>query len=242
MTHPTNQQSNNLVSIIGGQPFTTTLTIAKGVDRPHHGVIQIVRQYQADLEEFGLLAFEMRPRLQGLHGGGDVEYAILNERQAMLVMTYMRNSNVVRRFKKSLIRAFFSLAERVQQLTVDPTPIWQNPSYQQCEQCELETKKFIWTLQGRLLHKDPLWNDIRKYHAKNLNNKEIGKLVGLSRAALRRQMKAMEECGLLCPRNPQEVAKMSGPDLWHKYAIPIAYGVTAQRAKQVRQIEQRGGE
>lgn len=125
--------------------------------------------------------------------------------------------------------------------TAEPVQTWTDPSYQQCEQCELETKKFIWTLQGRLLAKDQLWNDIRKYHAKNLNNKEIGKLVGLGRAALRRQMKVMEECGLLCPRNQRELAKMHGPDLWHRYAIPMVYGVTAQQVKQLRQIGQREG-
>lgn len=61
----------------------------------------------------------------------------------------------------------------------DPIPTMQGPSSHQCERCELENRKFIWHLQGRLLAKDQLWNDIRKYHAKNLNNKEIGKLVGL---------------------------------------------------------------
>lgn len=81
-------QSHPLVTLTNGQPLTSTLTIAEGVDRPHHGVIQLVRQNQADFEEFGLVAFEMRPRLEGQHGGGDVEYANLNEHQAMLLLTY----------------------------------------------------------------------------------------------------------------------------------------------------------
>jgi len=114
--------------------------------------------------------------------------------------------------------------------TADPMPrVVAEPSWEQCERCEDDTKKFIWTLQGHLLSKDQLWNDIRKYHAKGLNNKEIGKLVGLGRAALRRQMRAMEECGLLCPRSQAEATKMRGPDLWHKYAIPVRYGLSATR-------------
>ena len=106
-----------MVTLIGGKPFTTTLVIAEGVGRPHHGVIQLIRQHLADFEKFGLVAFEMRPRLEGQHGGGDIEYAILNEHQGMLALTYMRNSEVVRKFKMNLISAFFALADKVRQLS-----------------------------------------------------------------------------------------------------------------------------
>lgn len=108
------------------------------------------------------------------------------------------------------------------------------PSWEHCERCGQESRNVLLTLQGRMLAKDPLWNDIRKYHAKNLNNKEIGKLVGLGRAALRRQMRAMEECGLLCPRSHREKSKVWGPDLWHKYALPMPYGISAQQGKQLQ--------
>lgn len=45
-------------------------------------MIKLVRSYQGDLEEFGLVRFEIRAREAGKHGGGDVEYAILNKHQA----------------------------------------------------------------------------------------------------------------------------------------------------------------
>jgi phage regulator Rha-like protein len=100
-----------IVEIKKGEPTTTTLAIAEGCKTSHKGVIQLVRQYRNDLEEFGLLAFEMRPRLDGVHGGGDVEYALLNERQSTLVMTYMRNNPVVRDFKKRLVSEFWNLVK-----------------------------------------------------------------------------------------------------------------------------------
>ncbi len=92
------------------------MVIAEGAGRPHHGVIQLVRQYQADLERYGLVAFEMRPRLEGKHGGGDTEFAHLNERQATLLLSYMRNTDVIRAFKMAMVDAFFAMAEEIQRL------------------------------------------------------------------------------------------------------------------------------
>lgn len=96
-----------IVDVEKGVPKTTTLQIALGLGLQHKSVIQLVRSYKTDFAEFGLVTFEMRPRLQGSHGGGDTQYAVLNEEQATLLMTYMRNSPRVREFKKALVKAFF---------------------------------------------------------------------------------------------------------------------------------------
>jgi len=56
----------------------------------------LVRKYQADFEEFGPCRFEIdvANRVQG--GGSAREFAILNEPQSTLLITYMRNSETVR--------------------------------------------------------------------------------------------------------------------------------------------------
>ncbi|CAK0751053.1 hypothetical protein CCP3SC15_1740001 [Gammaproteobacteria bacterium] len=72
-----------------------------------------MRTYLADLEEFGLVRFEIRPREAGKHGGGDVEYAILNEQQSTLILTFMRNSVIVVGFKKRLVKAFWEMARKL---------------------------------------------------------------------------------------------------------------------------------
>lgn len=92
-----------------GNPVTTSLAIAEGVGNPHKAVIQLVRQYQADLEDFGRVAFEMAPFVTA-GGAQSREVAVLNEQQATLLMTYMRNNDVVRRFKKRLVHAFYEMA------------------------------------------------------------------------------------------------------------------------------------
>lgn len=107
-----------LAILENGQPVTTSLLISEGTGNEHKSVIQLIRTYREDLEDFGLLTFQMRPRLEGQHGGADVEYAVLNEQQATLILTYMRNNEIVRAFKKALVKAFYDLKNgQTKQLT-----------------------------------------------------------------------------------------------------------------------------
>lgn len=102
-----------IVTITNDQPVTTTIAIAEGTKVDHASVIKLVRTYREDLEEFGLVRFEIRPRLEGQHGGGATEYAELNEQQATLILTYMRNSEIVRAFKKRLVKEFWEMRARL---------------------------------------------------------------------------------------------------------------------------------
>lgn len=104
---------SDLVIIQGGELVTTTLAIATGTANKHEAVIKLARTYQADLSEFGLVRFEIQPKPQGQRGGSDTEYAILNEEQAALLITYMRNNDVVRRFKIALVRGFSDMRRQI---------------------------------------------------------------------------------------------------------------------------------
>lgn len=102
-----------LVTVIDGVAATTTLRVAHGTGTEHRAVLQLVRTYLDDFEEFGMVAFEMRPKPAGQIGGGSVTHAILNENQAALLLTYMKNTAIVRAFKKELIHAFSRLRDRL---------------------------------------------------------------------------------------------------------------------------------
>lgn len=109
--------TNELVLIDNGQPKTTTLQIAKGLDLKHKTVLQLVNSYLPDFMEFGEVtfnqtnsAFEMRNSTQGRW----TRYAELNEQQATFLMTLMRNSEKVIAFKKALVKAFFFAREMLQ--------------------------------------------------------------------------------------------------------------------------------
>lgn len=99
-----------------GQAVTTTLAIAQGTEIDHASVIKLARTYLSDLEEFGPIRFEIQLANTPQGGGRPTEYATLNEQQAMVILTYMRNSDIVRAFKKSLVKAFWELAKQTHQL------------------------------------------------------------------------------------------------------------------------------
>jgi phage antirepressor YoqD-like protein len=98
-----------LIVTKGGEVRTSTPIMAIGVDNDHKAVIQLVRKYLSDLEEFGRVEFEMSP-FETAGGVQEREIAFLNEHQSTLLLTYMRNSEIVRTFKKRLVKAFFELA------------------------------------------------------------------------------------------------------------------------------------
>lgn len=107
---------SEIVIIADGQAVTTTLAIAEGTKNSHEAVIKLVRKYAADLREFGVLDFESESS-----GGRPTEYAVLNEQQATLLLTYMRNSEIVRAFKKKLVKEFWSMAQRLRDMALDRT-------------------------------------------------------------------------------------------------------------------------
>lgn len=117
--------TGEVVTLHDGQAVTTTVAIAAGTGVSHEAVIKLVRIYRADMEEFGLVRFEIGARSMGQHGGGDVEYAILSEEQSALVLSYMRNNDIVRHFKKSLIREFFKMRS---QLAAPSLPNFADPA------------------------------------------------------------------------------------------------------------------
>jgi anti-repressor protein len=107
------QPSTDLVIVRGNDLVATTLAIAAGTANTHEAVVKLVRTHQQDFEEFGLVRFEIEPRKPGQHGGGDTEYALLNEDQATLLITYMRNNVIVRKFKVALVREFSNMRKQL---------------------------------------------------------------------------------------------------------------------------------
>lgn len=102
---------NELVTIVGDEARTDTMTIAEGTDTQHKNVIALVRKYLVDLEEFGVVAFETQP-FETAGGVQNREVALLNQEQFTLIGTYMKNTEIIRAFKKRLVKAFFDLARK----------------------------------------------------------------------------------------------------------------------------------
>jgi hypothetical protein len=103
--------STELVLFHHNEPMTTSLAIAKGVDMDHHSVLVLLKKHLESLSEFGRVEFEIQPfDTAGGKQWRDVYY--LNEQQATLLITFMRNSPLVIKFKIALVKAFFELRDR----------------------------------------------------------------------------------------------------------------------------------
>lgn len=148
------EQDMEIVEIQNGEPTTTTLAISEWCKVEHASVILIVRRYVSDLEEFGPLRFEIDVVNRPQGGGKRAEFAMLNERQSTLVLAYMRNSPIVREFKKRLVREFWNLAKLNQKSS--------SVMEQFAEALKrMEADKDLASLHGKALSR---WKIVRKEH------------------------------------------------------------------------------
>lgn len=107
------------------EPFTTSLVIAAETGNEHASVIKLIRENAADLSEVGALRFEIA-KGKALPQGGfakSTEFAELDEPAAALLMTYLRNSPVVKEFKKRLIAGFFAMRQMLAGRAVEVKPL-----------------------------------------------------------------------------------------------------------------------
>lgn len=103
------------------EPYTTADVVAAYAQVTSDTVNRLIRKHKNDMEEFGKVGFEIRA-LIGSRTGQSVKIYHLNEQQATLLITYLKNTEPVRRFKKALVRGFFEarqeLARREAQRTI----------------------------------------------------------------------------------------------------------------------------
>lgn len=89
-----------------GEIVTNTFIVAENAGISHRSIRDnISKKWKDDLEEFGVLRFENAE----VEVGRPETYYLLNEQQATLLFTFMRNSPKVIEFKKRLVKAFFAM-------------------------------------------------------------------------------------------------------------------------------------
>lgn len=137
--------TTQLVFARNGQALTTSEIIAQGVGVQHKNILALVRNYQADFETFGVFAFETR-KVDNPQGGRPETFAILNEQQATLLVTYCKNTETVRKFKVALVKAFYEMR---QQLHPCPAAEHIPPAY-----LTLEHQYAIQSEVAKRVHKD----------------------------------------------------------------------------------------
>lgn len=92
------------------EPYTTSEIIAECAEVKHHTIQELLRKHKSDFENYGIIAFEMR-KLD--RRGRPMKIYRLNEQQATLLITYLKNTEPVRQFKMNLVKAFFEMREEL---------------------------------------------------------------------------------------------------------------------------------
>ncbi len=121
--------------------YTTSEIIAEHAEVQHHAVQQLISTYQKDLEDFGQVAFEMRA-VKYSRGTNYEKIYHLTEEQATLLMTYLKNTERVRAFKKELVRQFYAMREILwQQQFERQTEVWKTARIEGKKARRLETNE-----------------------------------------------------------------------------------------------------
>ena len=91
------------------EPYTLSSIVADFADVKHRHLKILLNKHKEDFEQFGKVTFKISPS----EAGQMVRDYILNEQQATLLITYLRNTKPVRVFKKELVKAFFEMRDEV---------------------------------------------------------------------------------------------------------------------------------
>ena len=91
------------------EPYTTSAIIAECAGIKHHAIQEHIRKQIGRLEQLGKVSFKMRP----LQSGQQAKDYILNEQQATLLITFLKNTEQVANFKTNLVKAFFEMREEL---------------------------------------------------------------------------------------------------------------------------------
>ena len=90
------------LTLVKNERRADTRLLAKHLGNQHKNVFELVKNYKADFEQLGKVTFQT----EALPSGQLEKYALLNEDQAYLLLTYSRNSAKVRALKVKMVKAF----------------------------------------------------------------------------------------------------------------------------------------
>ena len=91
------------------EPYTLSSIVAECTNLQHHTITRTIRKHQARFERFGKVGF----KIQAMKSGQNTKDYILNEQQATLLITFLKNTEQVANFKTNLVKAFFEMREEL---------------------------------------------------------------------------------------------------------------------------------
>lgn len=95
------------LQLVRGEPVADTRVLADQLGLQHQNVFELVKDYVSDFEQLGILRFETGAvKTAESRGAKHTRFALLNEDQTYLLLTFSRNTAKVRQLKVNLVKAF----------------------------------------------------------------------------------------------------------------------------------------
>lgn len=91
------------------EPYTLSSIVAECTGLQHHTITKTIRKHQVRFEQFGKVGF----KIQAMESGQNTKDYILNEQQATLLVTFLKNTEQVANFKTNLVKAFFEMRDEL---------------------------------------------------------------------------------------------------------------------------------
>lgn len=99
------REMEQLVVLKNNEAFTNSFVIAEGTGVAHRYVKEQIRKHEGIFKAFGLLVAYATEST----GGRPEEIYRLNEQQATFLITLMKNTEIVVKFKAELVKQFFAM-------------------------------------------------------------------------------------------------------------------------------------
>lgn len=143
---------NSIIIVKDDELYVGTWDLAKGFELDHRNLTNLVKKYAQEFEELDdhRVALEMRP-VYPKNGGNPFDEFLLNEEQSIYITTLLRNTAIIRKFKRRLSKEFVKQRRAIENFLAKARVAKQNEEWHQLRQegkreRRLETdtiKKFV---------------------------------------------------------------------------------------------------
>lgn len=109
---------NKLVFIEKKDLLTNSKIIAEGTGYEHHTITRKIRNHKTRFEKLGKIRF-MDVTSINPNGGRPTKIYLLNEEQAVFLITLLENNDIVADFKLVLVQEFFKMKNLLQEINTE---------------------------------------------------------------------------------------------------------------------------
>lgn len=96
----------------------STIDIASGLEVEHASVFKMVKKFDSELQSIRGFRISNPKTPSSEKGGRPVSFCFLNEEQSIFLVTLMKNSKIVVKFKMRLVKDFLAMRNKLQEIAL----------------------------------------------------------------------------------------------------------------------------